>query len=144
MSIWQSHLQTHLASLEKVLIAHQATESLAKRVVATPNSTNTSTNTGQLRHTLHPDLRLGVGMQAEASSMLQEMRRLREVTSDPQLIHIYYCLALIHTLIRDHQKVAQFFLTALHCTKFLKFVEDAHIHNVVQCSLNSSPVFSQQ
>jgi len=112
--IWQGHLESHLASLEKVLKAHQATENLASKFVTTPSSETETASKQGLHHVLHPDLKLGVGEQAEVASMLQEMRRLREVNSDGQLVQVYYCLGLLHTLIRDHHKVSShimFFLS---------------------------------
>lgn len=57
---------------------------------------------------LSPSLKLEVSKQAEAVSTLHAVRELRELDSTPHLmVPVYYTLALLHTVIRDFDKVSE-------------------------------------
>ena len=56
---------------------------------------------------LRPNQTLDVSKQAEASSTLHKIRKLREQTNSPPhlMVAIYYTLGLLHTVTRELDKV---------------------------------------
>ena len=98
VSIWCSHLKHHLDSLEKVL-----------EKLSSPSG-QCSLPGLEPERILSPSLKLEVSKQAEAVSTLHAIRELREleesIRSSPRLmVPVYYTLALLHTVIRDFDKV---------------------------------------
>ena len=96
VSLWRSHLELLLASVWVELSAQpSSTQRAAKHLLP---------GMGQL--TLHPDLRLEVWQEAEASTTLHGLRQTWEPEGAwPLLVHIYHCLAMLHMLTREHDKV---------------------------------------
>jgi hypothetical protein len=101
VAIWCGHLKHQLVNLEAAL------EKLASpsRKCSLPGL--------EPERMLSPSLKLEVSKQAEAVSTLHAIRELRELDSShlssPQLMApLYYTLSLLHTLIRNFDKVRRY------------------------------------